>query len=104
MAAPVTYAHIDFNKDGVPYLMGTKTKVKQVALDHIAYRWSAEDIHRNHPDLTLAQIHSALAYYYDHQEEIDGSIEEGLRAVEDIRAGLGESTLRLKLKESGVIS
>ncbi len=104
MTAAVAYPHIGFTKDGVPYLVGTKTKVKQVALDHIAYRWSAEDIHRNHPDLTLAQIHSALAYYYDHQEEVDRAIEEGLRTVEEIRAVLGESTLRLKLKEHGVIS
>lgn len=104
MAATVAYAHIGFNKDGVPYLTGTTTKVKQVVLDHIAYRWSVEDIHRNHPDLTLAQIHSALAYYYDHQEEIDRAIEEGLRTVEEIQASLGESPLQVKLKRGGVSS
>lgn len=74
MATAMAYAHIDVDRQGVPYLTGTKTKVKQVALDHIAYNWSAEDIRRNHPYLTLSQIHSALAYYYDHQREIDGVI------------------------------
>ncbi len=78
--------------------------MRQVALDHIAYRWSADDIHRNHPYLTLAQIHSALAYYYDHQQEIDEEIEAGLRTVEQIRADLGESPLRFKLRQSGASS
>ena len=104
MAPAIAYAHIDHNAEGVPYITGTKTKVKQVALDHIAYRWTAEDIHRNHPYLTLAQIHSALAYYYDHQADIDQAIEDGLRKVEEIKAGLGESPLRLKLKAHGAIT
>ena len=26
--------------------------------------------------LTLAQVHAALAYYYDHREEIEGYIKE----------------------------
>ena len=98
MAARVAYAHIAYNQHGVPYVAGTRTKVKQVVLDHIAYRWSAEDIHRNHPSLTLSQIHSALAYYYDHQQEIDESIEEGLRTVEEIRTAQGKSPLRIKLR------
>lgn len=103
MAVTVAYPHIEHNEDGVPFVAGTKTKVKQVALDHIAYRWTAEDIHRNHPYLNLAQIHSALAYYYDHQAEIDQAIEDGLRKVEEIKASLGESPLRLKLKAHGAI-
>ena len=104
MPTAVSYAHIDYTQDGVPYLVGTNTKVLQIVLDHIAYGWDAADIQRNHPYLTLAQIHSALAYYYDHQGEIEQSIEEGLRKVESIQVDLGESTVRLKLKAKGLIS
>jgi len=28
-----------------------------------------------YPELTLAQIHDALSYYYDHAEEIDADIQ-----------------------------
>ena len=104
MVEKIAYAHIEQNSDGVPYLTGTKIQVKQVALDHIAYQWTAEDIQRNHPHLSLSQIHSALAYYYDHKEELDNAIEEGLQRAEHIKAELGESPLRLKLKAHGAIS
>ena len=34
------------------------------------------------PHLTLAQVHAALAYYYDHQTEVDASFAEEDRMVE----------------------
>ncbi len=104
MATTIAYAHIAYDGQGVPYVAGTKTKVKQIVLDHIAHRWSAEDIQRNHPYLTLSQIHSALAYYYDHQREIDDAIEEGLRTVEAIKTAQGESPLRHRLRAYGDLS
>ena len=94
----VIYAHIDYTPEGTPFIAGTQTKVEEIVLDHIAWRWDAETIHRHHSHLSLAQIHSALAYYYDHQAEVDASIEEGLRQVARIRASLGESPVQLKLK------
>ena len=39
-------------------------KVTEVVLDKIAYGWSPEEIHFQHPHLSLAQIHAALTYYY----------------------------------------
>ena len=94
----LTYPHIALSPEGVPYLSGTQTKVEEVVLDHLAHHWDADEIQRQHPDLTLAQIYSALAYYYDHQEELDREIENGLREVAQIRAGLGTSPIRLKLR------
>jgi len=37
-------------------------------LDKIAYGWSPEEIQYQHPQLTLGQVYSALAYYADRQE------------------------------------
>jgi hypothetical protein len=34
-------------------------------LDKLAYGWSPEEIHFQHPALSLAQIHAALSYYYE---------------------------------------
>jgi len=102
--ATVAYAHIELTDEGVPVIAGTQTKMEQVVLDHLAHDWDAGEIHRQHPHLSLAQIHSALAYYYDHQAEMDRQIEEGLRQVAEIREGLGESKIRLKLKAKGLLS
>jgi uncharacterized protein (DUF433 family) len=85
----------------VPYIAGTQTKVIEVVLDRLAYHWDADEIHRQHPHLSLGQIYSALAYYYDHQAEMDREIEDQLRQVEQIKASLGESPVRLKLKAMG---
>jgi uncharacterized protein (DUF433 family) len=97
--ATVTYAHVEVTAEGVPYIAGTQTKVVEVILDRLAYHWDADEIHRQH--LGLGQIYSALAYYYDHQAEIDREIEEQLRQVDQIKASLGESPVRLKLKAIG---
>ncbi len=35
-----------------------------------------ETIREAYPDLSLAQIHAALAYYYDNREEIDMELAE----------------------------
>jgi hypothetical protein len=69
--------------------------------------WSgsaSDEIQRQHPHLTLGQIHSSLAYYHDHEEEMDRAIEEQLRAVQDLRGQHGESVLRAKLKATGLAS
>jgi len=42
-------------------LTGTRTKVVELVLDHLAHHWDAEQIQREHPHLSLGQIHSALA-------------------------------------------
>jgi uncharacterized protein (DUF433 family) len=99
----LTYAHIALSADGVPYIAGTRTKVEEVILDHLAYHWDAEEIQRQHSGLTLGQIYSALAYYYDHQGELDRQIDNGLREVAQIRASLGMSPIRLRLRVQGLL-
>ena len=101
--ATLAYAHIALSPEGIPYIVGTRTKVEEVILDHLAYHWDAEEIQQQHPGLTLGQIYSALAYYYDHQEELDREIDNGLREVAQIRASLGTSPIRLKLRAKGLL-
>ena len=99
----VAYAHIRHTPTGVPIIAGTTIKVEEIVLDHIAWHWNAEEIHRNHPHLSLAQIYSALAYYYDHQESMDRTIEDGLRQVASLEQDMTSSPLRLKLKARGLM-
>jgi uncharacterized protein (DUF433 family) len=86
--------------DGVPMIAGTRTKVVEVVLDHLAHNWDAREIHRQHPHLSMSHIHAALTYYYDHQPEMDADIARRAERVEEIKAAVGESPLRAKLKQS----
>ncbi|HJT76005.1 MAG TPA: DUF433 domain-containing protein [Gemmataceae bacterium] len=102
--ATVSYPHIELDAEGVPYLTGTRTKVVEVALDRLAHHWDADEIQRQHPHLSLAQIHSALAYYYDHQVEMDQVIAAGLRRAQAIHSSLGESPVRARLAAKGLLA
>lgn len=97
----VSYPHIEQRKNGKLYIAGTPFKVRQIALDHTTYGWDATAIQREHPQLTLGQIHAALAYYYDHKNEIDREMEGGLAHAEDLRAEQGESSLVAKARAAG---
>ena len=102
MATATTYPHIELNEAGKPVISGTRTKVRMIAEDTI-YGCDIEEIRHRYPYLSLGQIHSALAYYYDHKEEIDRDIEEGERLVEELKARQGESPVRKKLRDRGLI-
>ena len=97
----MAYGHIEVADDGTATIAGTKTKVVEVALDRLAYHWDADEIKRQHPHLSLGQIHSALAWYYDHQEDMDREIRSQLDDVRRIKANSGESPVRSKLKAMG---
>ena len=103
--AQVEYAHIGFNADKVPIIEGTRVKVWLVALDHAGRGWDAHEIHRQYPHLSLGQIHSALAYYYDHRAEMDAVIQrnedDAERLKREIEQAQGPSPLRAKLKSLG---
>ncbi|MBI4672879.1 MAG: DUF433 domain-containing protein [Chloroflexi bacterium] len=85
MAVMTPYYHIELNDDGVPVISGTMMKVIELVLDHLAYGWSPEELQYQHPYLTMGQVHSALAYYWDHQRELDAEIERGLVWVQEQR-------------------
>ena len=96
-----TTAHIRLDDRGVAWIDDTNTKVVEVALDMIAHGWSPEEIHFQHPYLSLAQIHAALGFYYDHQSEMDAHIRQCVRNVDELRAEAGESPVRKRLRETG---
>jgi uncharacterized protein (DUF433 family) len=72
---------------GKPHILGHRIKVKHVAIWHEQQGMTPTEIVATYPTITLAQVHAALAYYYDHRAEIQAEIEEERRFVEDLRAG-----------------
>ena len=61
---------------GKPRVAGHRITVQDIAVWYVRMGRSADEIADDY-DLTLAQVHAALAYYFDHREEIDNSIQEG---------------------------
>lgn len=96
--------HIRHDEQGVAWIDDTNVKVIEVVLDRLAYGWSPEEIHFQHPDLSLARIYAALAYYYDHQSELDVEITRQDQEVRRLREQAGDSPLVTRLKASGLLS
>jgi len=90
---------IELDPEGVAWIGGTKVKVIEVVLDKIAYGWSPEEIHFQHPHLSLAQIHGALTYYYENQRQIDAQIRARLEEACDLAVQASDPDLRRKLME-----
>jgi uncharacterized protein (DUF433 family) len=63
---------------GEPIIPGTRTTVRTIVQNY-KMDLSIEEILRELPHLTPAQVHDALSYYYHHQQEI----EELIRVNED---------------------
>jgi hypothetical protein len=78
-------------------------KVVELVLAQVAYGWSAEELRIQFPYLTLGQIYSALAYYWDHREEFDANIESSLEKVNRIQKEIPVPPLVSRLKKKGLI-
>jgi uncharacterized protein (DUF433 family) len=100
----VIHTQIRLDDRGIAWIDDTTTKVVEVALDQIAHGWSAEEIHFQHSHLSLGQIHARLAYYHDHKGDFDAEIQRSLERVEQLRAKVGESPIRKRLRAMGKLA
>lgn len=72
-AAKITYPYITTNPGiagGAPIIEGTRITVRAIA-GYYRMGMSVDEILQSLSHLTASQVHSALAYYFDHQAEID---------------------------------
>ena len=97
------YKHIILDKDNIPVVAGTTMKVVELILDSIAYGWSPEELRFQHPYLTMGQIYSALAYYWDHQAELDSDIERRLQRVDRLQQRFSPAPLKARLNLQAVV-
>lgn len=98
------YTYIGLDEAGVPVIEGTTTKVIEVVVEHLVWQWRPEAIHIQHPYLSLGQIYSALAYYYDHTEELDRDIEERFEHVARVYQAAQLSNLKERLRATALLS
>lgn len=83
------YAHITKDpgvRAGKACIEGTRIAVVDIVLLHERGLTPEQMLDYYTRPLTLAEVHSALAYYYDHRDEIDAYFEESERAVAELEA------------------
>jgi uncharacterized protein (DUF433 family) len=86
---PVITEHIVSTRDtcgGAPRIAGSRIRVKDVVIWHLHQGMSLDEILTGWPHLTLAGLHSALAYYYDHKAQVDAELEADEAWYEEMRA------------------
>jgi uncharacterized protein (DUF433 family) len=69
---------------GKPRIAGHRITVQDIVVRHERMGRSADEICAEY-DLTLADVYAALAYYFDHREEIDRSLEGSEAFVAELR-------------------
>jgi uncharacterized protein (DUF433 family) len=97
------YPHVDYDAAGVAILAGTTTRIAEIVLDHLAYHWEANEIHEHYQHLHMGQIHSALAYYYDQEEERKRDLARGDEQIVESRSKPTKSEILQKLKCLGLL-
>lgn len=99
-AAPETatrYPHIDTSA-GVPVIAGSTMKVVELVMAQRAHGWSPEELHFQFPHLSMAQIHAALGFYWDHRSELDADIDRRKQVTDELRPTLENPALARKLR------
>lgn len=96
--ATTSYEHIVLDDQGVPVIAGANTKVIEVALAHKAHGMSPEELAYQLPHLSMGQIHSALAYYWDHKQELDEDIQRRYQEMEELRREIQPTELLDRLR------
>ena len=100
MPVELTYPHIVKEPGKPARLEGhPRTRVAMIVADYLWRGWSAEEIARQYPYLTLAEVHAAMTYYFDHKGEIEDELLAEYREVEEWKKTHPTPPFLLRLKE-----
>lgn len=69
---------------GKPRIAGRRITVENIVIWHERLGKSADEIASDY-DISLADVYAALAYYFDHQNDIDRSLDESRTFVGSLR-------------------
>jgi uncharacterized protein (DUF433 family) len=104
---PTLTQHIELRPDkcgGKPCIAGTRIRVWDIYVLHERLGKSPDEILADYPELSLADVHAALAYYYDHQAEIDAQMRAADDFVDQLKALTGPGLLAEKLTRRDSLS
>lgn len=83
----VSREHIEIShniRGGKPRIAGTRIAVEDVAVMHLKMGYSLMEIAGKY-DLSLASVYAAMAYYFDHRDEIDRRMAEEDECVQELK-------------------
>jgi uncharacterized protein (DUF433 family) len=101
----VTHIEIRENHAGQDraYIAGTRTRVQDVYALAEIQGLTPDQIVQQLPHLTLGQVHAALAYYFDHRQQILAELREDDEFVAALRTRTGPGPLEQRLSGSGEV-
>jgi uncharacterized protein (DUF433 family) len=82
---------------GKPRIAGTRIRVQDIYVWHELHGQSADQIVSQFPHITLADVYAALAYFWDHREEIQKQMKADDQFVESMKRNC-PSPLQQKLR------
>ena len=82
---------------GKPRVAGTRIRVADIVRWHELEGRDPEEIVADYPQLTLSDVHAALAYYFDHRDEIRQEMAASEEFAAELKAKLGPGPLASKL-------
>lgn len=94
----ISTEHLTFDERGNARIEGTRIKVKHIAL-LTQHGRSPEQIQQEITHVSLAQIHAALAYYYDHRAEIDEQLRKDDEISEELQNSPEQKAFVARLRE-----
>jgi len=86
---------------GKPCIAGTRIRVWDIHALHELRGWSPAEIVLQFPQLTIADVYAALAYYHDHRAEIDREMRAADEFAEQLEAISGPTAFK-KLQSQGL--
>lgn len=99
MVVTTTYPHIEHPPNQSAYLARLpRIRIAQIVMDYLAYGWSVEEMCRQHPYLQLGEAHMAMAYYFDHQAELDREIATEWEGFGQERASFSPSPFAVRMQ------
>ena len=91
-------APLTFGDDGTIRITGSR-----VTLDSIVHAFqhgaTAEQIQDSFPSLTLREIYGAIAYYLEHQEQVEAYLQTQMQAAEETRRAIESRQNNTVLRE-----
>jgi uncharacterized protein (DUF433 family) len=100
MATATKHIEIRNNRRGEPraFVEGTRIRVLDVYVLSEVQGKSPDEIVRAFPQLSLAQVHAALAYYFDNMEAIENEARADEAFILQMRAANGPGPFETRLK------
>jgi uncharacterized protein (DUF433 family) len=89
---------------GRPRIAGSRVRVQDVAVLHERLGRSPDEIVAAYPSVSLADVHAALAYYFDHCDEIRRMIADDEAYAADLKNAMPSKLVRPEPGQGASIS